>query len=428
MHNSSFCEGALVAGAESGWQKFGETLALQGIADYRRSFFRRWVEIWLALPVGRFGKSSAEDFARALELEGKEEWQCRQAFQAVKLWQSIQTPPQAPESDPETSDAPPTWAFILERMRRNFRAKQYSPRTEKSYTEWVRRFSVFCPTLPTDSVEASRAVQGFLEHLALVRNLSPSSIAQARNAFAWFVRKELGFEMVLESKGQAHHSSRLRTILAPNVVKSILNHCPEPWDLFFGLQYGCGLRLGELLDLRIQDLDLARGTLTVRSGKGDKDRQVPLPKAVRIRLENHLSRRKTLWEEDLARGWARVDLPHAMARTQPGLDTSWEWQHLFGAQRPLRHPESGELRRWRPMETVVRDALRAAAQKAGVVGRIHPHLLRHCYATHLLESGMTIPELQELMGHARMETTMIYLHLRSPKESSQSPLDRLDQD
>lgn len=362
-----------------------------------------------------------------MELGGKEEWQCRQAFQAVKLWQSIQAPP-APESTPGTPDAPATWPSILEQMHRNFRAKQYSPRTAKSYLEWARRLSVFCPALPTDSVEASRAVQGFLEHLALVRNLSPPSIAQARNAFAWLVRNELGFEMVLESKGEAHHSSRLRTVYAPKVVKSILDSCPEPWDLLFGLQYGCGLRLGELLDLRIQDLDLVRGTLTVRSGKGDKDRQIPLPKTVRTRLETHLSRRKTLWEEDLARGWARVDLPHAMARKHPGADTAWEWQHVFGAQRPLRHPESQELRRWRPMETVVREALRTAARNAGIVGRIHPHLLRHCYATHLLESGTTLSELQELMGHARMETTMIYLHVRSPTESRQSPLDRLDQD
>ena len=122
-----------------------------------------------------------------------------------------------------------------------------------------------------------------------------------------------------------------------------------------------------------------------------------------------------------------MELPNATVRKQTNADTSWEWQHVFGAQRPLKHPESGELRRWRPMETVVRDALREAAQAAGIAGRIHPHLLRHCYATHMIESGATLAEVQELMGHARLETTMIYLHVRSPAASCQSPLDRLEQ-
>lgn len=402
-------------------------LVQRNVPDHRRPHFRRWVQKWLELSEDQFGKSCAEDFARAMEMEGKDEWQCRQAFQAVKLWQSVQVASVPSESALGTIDAPPAWPTIMEQMERNLRTKQYSPRSVKTYLEWIRRFSQHCPTPPTDSVEASRAVQGFLDHLALTLNLSPASIALARNAAAWLVRKELGLEMTLESKGEAHHSRRLPSILAPKTVRALLDSCPEPWNLFFGLQYGCGLRLGELLDLRVQDLDLVRNTLTVRSGKGDKDRQVPLPKSILPLLADHLARRKDLWTADLARGWARVELPNATQRKQPGLDTSWEWQHVFGAQRPLKHPETGEHRRWRPLETSVREALREAARTAGIAGRIHPHLLRHCYATHMIESGATLSEVQELMGHARLETTMIYLHVRSPAASCQSPLDRLEQ-
>ena len=427
MRNFPSCGGTLVAIAESDWERFADALVQRNVADHRRPHFRRWVQKWLELSDDQFGKSSAEDFARAMEKEGKEDWQCRQAFQAVNLWQSIQTPAASAESESAATDAPPAWPTIMEQMERNLRAKQYSPRSVKTYLEWIRRFSRHCPTPPTDSVEASRAVQGFLEYLALTLNLSPASIALARNAAAWLVRKELGLEMTLESKGEAHHSRRLPTILAPKTVKSLLDACREPWDLLFGLQYGCGLRLGELLDLRIQDLDDSRSTLTVRSGKGDKDRQVPLPQSLQPLLAAHLAHRKEQWTADLSRGWARVDLPNAMLRRQPGIDTSWEWQHVFGAQRPLKHPETGELRRWRPLETVVREALREAARNAGVAGRIHPHLLRHCYATHMMESGVTLSEVQELMGHSRLETTMVYLHVRSPTTSRQSPLDRLDQ-
>lgn len=318
-----------------------------------------------------------------------------------------------------------SWNDIFQKMERNLSTRKYSPRTIQAYLDWGRKFAFRHREIPKDGEEASNAVQGYLEYLALSRNLSRASIDQARNALAWLVKKEFGFEMVLGEKGDAHHGRRLPSILAPQTVKEILDMAPEPWDLFFGLQYGCGMRLAELLELRVQDIDLRRGTVVVRSGKGDKDRLIPFPKSLQARLERHLQERQKLWLEDKARGLARVDLPGSLAAKYPHADTSWAWQHMFGSARPLRHPETGELRRWHPMESLVRDALRNAATAAGVTGRVHPHLLRHCYATHLLESGVPLPEIRELMGHARLETTMIYLHVRSPVASRFSPLDRL---
>jgi site-specific recombinase XerC len=184
--------------------------------------------------------------------------------------------------------------------------------------------------------------------------------------------------------------------------------------------------LMELLDLRVQDLDLHRWMLLVRHGKGDKDRVLPIPNSLHGKVAQHLEKRHLIWEDDIKVGHARVDLPMGLSKKFAHADTSWEWQHCFGSFRPLRHPETGELRRWRPMETVVRDALRLAAEKAGVTGRVHPHLLRHCYATHLLESGMPLKQIQELMGHARLETTMVYLHVRSNLPMVHSPLDWIE--
>lgn len=427
MRNSPIDGWPLVGPTSGMWVRFEVALDQAKIQAHHRPHFRRWVEEWLQSTTTSRAGLEAADFAKQLEVEGKPDWQCRQAFHAVRMWLSLEPPPND-LPPPEAEVEPSGWHAVLRRMEDNLTAKRYSPRTVKVYLDWAKRLARDHENPPTDSKEASSLVQGFLEHLALVDNLSPASIDQARNALAWLVRKELGFELELLAKGGSHHSKRLPTVIAPHGVKSILDCSPDPWDLFFGLQYGCGFRLGELLEMRVQDIEIERGVIVVRSGKGDKDRVLPLPRALRERLEKHLAKRRLLWVEDLARGWAKVDLPYALAKKWPGTETSWEWQHVFGATRPLRYPGSLELRRWHPMETVVRDALRKAAADAGIAGRIHPHLLRHCYATHLVEMGVPLSEIKELMGHARLETTMIYLHVRSPMEMRMSPLDRLAQE
>lgn len=408
--------------ASSRLARFHERLLGAGVAPHHIDYHEQWVTDWLRrdLPPRSTG-SPAQRYARLLEGEGVSSWRCRQAFQAVSHWLAIEID-SAPSAD--TTTTLQTWAQVLESMDNRLRAQRYSPRTIERYLEWSLRFSDLTPEVPQDGSSASQAVQEFLRHLALGRNLSPASIAQARNALAMLITKVLSLELVLEERGGAHHGKRLPVVLAPEEVRRLLLNCHPPWDLFFSLQYGCGLRLGELLDLRVGDVDLHRSLVVVRRGKGDKDRQVPLPKSIIGRLQEHIHERRDLWQADLPLGLARVDLPFALQRKFPQADTSWEWQHLFGSSRPLRHG-SGEMRRWHPMETLVRSALRKAAVQAGHTGRVHPHLLRHCYATHLLESGTSLREIQELMGHSRIETTMVYLHVRSPAASARSPLDLL---
>jgi integron integrase len=332
------------------------------------------------------------------------------------------------ESTSSTDVAPPprrSWSDVLERMGERMQAQGYSPRTRASYLDWVRRLSLAFPDVPLDKEAASKQVQRFLHQMAVGKNLSPASLAQARNALAWLVRRELGLDLELEKKGEAHRGKRLPQVISPEQVRVLLKACPPPWDLFFSLQYGCGLRLAEILDLRIQEVDFSREVVTVRHGKGDKDRLVPLPKALRAPLKEHLEKRRRQWEQDHAAGLDVVDLPNALARKLVGAERSWEWQHVFGNIRPLRHPDSGELRRFRPLENTVREALHDAAKSAGIEGRVHPHLLRHCYATHLLEAGTSLRNIQELMGHARLETTMVYMHVRTGATVPASPLDRL---
>lgn len=310
-------------------------------------------------------------------------------------------------------------------MRRRLQETNYSPRTVAVYLDWARRFSDFSPEVPADTTALSLQLDTFLGRLTTGRNLSPASVSQARNALAYLAKKVLFLPFELASKGSAHHSKRLPHVISPQQVGRLLDHCAGQWSLMYRLQYGCGLRLAELLDLRVQDLDLDRSILLVRKGKGDKDRRLPVPHSLRRDLEAHLQSRQELWRQDLHDNCATVDLPYALARKFPKLACSLEWQYLFPSSKPLQHPVSFQLVRWHPLEGTARAALRRAAESAGIDGRVHPHLLRHCYATHLLESGMPLREIQDLLGHARIETTMVYLHVRASLPQLRSPLDSL---
>lgn len=406
-------------------QRFLDELAHKGVRPDLFGYYLRWVRTWLEeaseLPRTR---SAASAFASSLSRKGLPDWQCRQAFQAVRVWNDLilaDTPPEVP-SEPLK---PLLWDPILVTMRRRLQETNYSPRTVVVYLEWARRFAEFSPSVPADSPTLSLQLDTYLGRLTTGRNLSPASVSQARNALAYLAKKVLFLPFELGPKGDAHHGKRLPHVISPQQVGRLLDHCTGMWSLLFRLQYGCGLRLAELLDLRVQDLDLERSILLVRKGKGDKDRRLPVPRSLRTDLEAHLRWRQDLWQQDLRDGCATVDLPHALARKFPKLASSLEWQYLFPSSKPLQHPASSRLVRWHPMEGTARAALRRAAQLACIEGRVHPHLLRHCYATHLLESGMSLREIQELLGHARLETTMVYLHVRAAPAQQRSPLDSL---
>jgi len=421
MRNSPVCEADEPASSwlEEDWNRFRGRLVRDGVDPFVVPHYERWVRKWVyrSSPDSKH-VDPARWFSGTLEREGFPEWQCRQAYQAVRIWRELTEP--AEVAPPENI---PSWDDVLRSMKSSLSEQHYSPRTVTTYLDWARKMSREFPEVPGSGDEASSMAQDFLRRLAVGQNLSPATISQARNALAWLVKRVLRMDLVLEEKGDAHRGRRLPQVIAPEKVIALLAACPAPWDLFFGIQYGCGLRLSELLDLRVADVDRDRGVLSVKRGKGDKDRMVPLPKILSSKLDDHLVQRRSQWECDRKEGWAKVELPFALKRKIPDAETSWEWQHVFGSRRPLRHPESGELRRWHPMEEVVRKALRVAAIAAGIEGRIHPHLLRHCYATHLLEAGTSLREIQELMGHSRVETTMIYMHVRSPVPSARSPLD-----
>lgn len=407
-------------------QEFRTRLLQAGIHPRLHVYYEGHLNDWLAQAPQPTSGNPCRLHARQLAAQGVPEWQCRQAYQAVRTWLELQA--RAPEAA-TVEESPPaarSWKDVRQGMSERMRSQGYSLRTLECYLDWVNRFAAACPVPPDTSEAVSREVNAFLRRMAIGKNLSFSSLAQCRNALAWLARKELQLDLALEEKGEAHRGRRLPTVFSRAQVHALLEACEAPWDLYFSLQYGCGLRLMEMLDLRVQDLDLGRGVLTVRHGKGDKDRTVPLPRKLQAALETHIRQRFRMWEEDLKNGLAKVDLPDSLARKLPGAETRWEWQHVFGNSRPLRHPETGELRRYHPLEPTVRGAMRDAARKAGIRGRVHPHQLRHSYATHLMEAGTPLKSIQELLGHSRLETTMIYMHIRSDTTVPASPLDEPD--
>jgi integron integrase len=240
----------------------------------------------------------------------------------------------------------------------------------------------------------------------------------------------LGIELGRLDAVRARRPKRLPVVLAPEEVQKVLEKISGGDGVFLlmaRLLYGCGLRVMECCRLRVKDIGLERRQIVVRGGKGDKDRVVMLPGAVRRELENQLLWRRHLHERDLARGVARVDLPHALERKYPCAAQELGWQFLFASRQLSRCPRTGRLGRHHILPGSVQRAVKEAARASGFGKAIHCHTFRHSFATHLVERGVDIRSVQQLLGHESLETTMIYTHVaKSGVTAVTSPLDLLD--
>jgi integron integrase len=313
---------------------------------------------------------------------------------------------------------------LLDHVRDLIRTRHLSIRTEEAYLSWIKQYILFHHKQHPAKLGA-KDVSSFLSYLAIERHVSASTQNQALSAILFLYREVLEQEIDwITDAIRAQKPKRLPVVFTKEEAQAVLMRLSDtPW-LMASLLYGSGLRLMECVRLRVQDLDFGSHQLTVRDGKGGKDRVTMLPGSLVESLNRHLARVKILYEQDLEEGFGRVYLPFALARKYPRAEREWKWQYVFPASKRSIDPRTGKEQRHHLAETVLQRAVRAAIRRAGINKAGSCHTFRHSFATHLIEAGYDIRTVQELLGHSDVSTTMIYTHvLNRGGKGVRSPLD-----
>lgn len=317
-------------------------------------------------------------------------------------------------------------AHLKDQFHEVCRFKHLSPRSEEAYWSWVvRLIHFFNDKIHPRDLNGDQLAE-FLSHLATVGQVAASTQNQALNALMFLYREVLHVPQVVAEFERVRRPARLPEVLSQPEVKKLLAAVASEHQLPLQLLYGTGLRLMELLRLRVKDVDMARNLIVVHAGKGDKDRSTMVPELLQAALAAHLERVRLIWEKDVQDGLGAVYLPEALARKYPKAATDWVWQYVFPARLTAIDPADGVRRRHHIKEDTLQRAVKQAATRARIAKNISPHTLRHSFATHLLEHGYDIRTVQTLLGHKNLATTMIYTHvMQKPGLGVKSPFDNL---
>jgi integron integrase len=317
------------------------------------------------------------------------------------------------------------WPLLADKLRECLRMEHYSYRTEQTYLGWIRRYVIFHGWRKPSTLGAAE-VHAFLRHLALDGQVASSTQNQALNAVVFLYKKVIKKEIGdFSDFPRARRGLRLPVVASRAEVKAVIDRLEGRERLIAGLLYGTGMRIEEFLGMRVQDVQFDQNRI-VAHGKGDKDRYVPLPATYAAELRDWIQQRHRLHEADKARNMHEVEVPGALARKYPNAPFAWGWQYVFPADDYSTDPRSGHVRRHHLDEQQIQRAVREAVRQAGLTIRFTPHCFRHSFATHLLEAGQDIRTVQALLGHAKVETTMIYTHvLNKGPMGVVSPVDTL---
>jgi integron integrase len=327
------------------------------------------------------------------------------------------------------------WDSVIGKLNESLALRHYSPKTRKTYGHWIRSFREYLEErAPIRDVLPGglqvMQVRSFLSYLALEREVSASSQNQAFHAlrflFVHVLRRD--FEEMADTP-RAKRGRLIPTVLSPEEVQAVLDRLQNPYHLCSQLLYGCGLRLQEVIRLRVQDLDFGLGMVVVYKSKGAKSRRVPLPSRVLPGLRLHLESVRKVFLEDLKIPTFGVFLPDALEIKYPGASRSWPWQWVFPGDKLTPVPASGRLRRAHLHESSVQKEIKVAVESSGIAKHASAHTFRHSFATHVLQMGYDIRTVQELLGHSDVRTTQIYTHA-APKPGNKviSPLDAFVKD
>jgi len=313
---------------------------------------------------------------------------------------------------------------LLEQVSDALRVKHYSYRTEKTYIDWIKRYILFHNKRHPREMGAPE-IQAFITHLAVERNVSASTQNQALSAVLFLYRHVLHMEVALSSElFRAQKSKKLPVVLTHQEALSVIGKMSGVPQLMAKILYGSGLRIAECLSLRIKDIDFGNHQIIVRNGKGEDDRATVLPDSLIPILEEQLKTVRLIHQKDLIAGFGETSLPYALAKKYPNASKEWMWQYVFPASVRSTDPVSKKTKRHHLDPSVLQKAIHQAAISADIKKPVSPHVFRHSFATHLLQSGYDIRTIQELLGHKDVKTTMIYTHvLQRGGLAVKSPLD-----
>jgi len=436
------------------WDSYRQAAIASGVPAKNAECFVKWAEKFAVATKGKpIRERSVADIRKFLfELSIQrsiQPWQVRQAEEAlVFLYEgflrldlgldaarslvpapgisnpSFKAPQQFKDRTPSKTEEQTRYGDLYSRLRSAIRVHHYSIRTERAYEQWVGRLLSFHQDKSPDLLDADD-IQSYLNYLAEERKVAASTQNQALNAIVFFFREVLkrdpgDFSDFVRAKRPTH----VPEVLTRSEVENLIDAMSGVNQLMAGLLYGAGLRLMECIRLRVKDIDFEARHLTVRDGKGRKDRKTMLPERFQDLLKQQLENARVLYEADLKKGVSGVYIWPGLDRKYPNAAREWIWQYIFPSNRLSVDPRSHTIRRHHLHASSLQKAVKNAAAKAGLSKRVTCHTLRHSFATHLLENGCDIRTLQELMGHSDVSTTMIYTHvLNRPGIAVKSPAD-----
>lgn len=358
----------------------------------------------------------------------KPSFRLKTRIQKISEKETVETPFSEPDSktkgscDISIKQCVSSDPACIDAVKREMRLRHYAYRTEQTYIEWITRFFEFCNSDP--QTVTTKDVRRFLEYLALERNVSASTQNQAFSALLFLFEHVLKKPLEEVDAARARRGYRLPVVLGRDDTLHLLSAVNGTTGLMARLLYGAGLRLLECCRLRVQDTNFERNQIMVRASKGNKDRVTMLPEEIKSLLKTHLENIKILWEYDRREGLPGVWIPPGLEQKYPNAGKEWTWFWVFPSRQLSVDPQSGLTRRHHLNENSLQKALKDAVRRVGISSKVGCHTLRHCFATHLLESGVDIRSVQQLLGHNSVETTMIYTHvMKKPELNIKSPLD-----
>jgi len=401
-------------------------LAKRIVPENNIPYYIAWVSQFYAFcdnpPGDDISSAEVERFLKHLT-KFREEWQIKQAKEAIELYGFTRRQASGPLGN-RTMESDSQWKSVAQETVRMLRLKHRSLNTEKTYMGWLRDFYRFSNSTPPHALDESH-LRDYLTHLAVDRKVAAATQTQAFNALLFVFRHVLDKEIRnLHQVIRVQRKRKLPVVLTKQEVFQLFEHLEGINLLMAQLIYGCGLRISECVRLRVKDVDFEQNVLTIRSGKGDKDRQTVLPESLKDDLREHLHEVRALYEKDREDHIAGVYLPNALDRKYPNAGKEWIWQWMFPSKSLSVDPRARKVRRHHVHHNTLQKKIKQAALKAGISKKVTVHALRHSFATHLLEKGYDIRTIQNLIGHASVQTTMIYTHVAGKNRLGvRSPLD-----